>query len=147
MGWIILQRNLARRTLLEKKNLLQTIIDAIPMPIYYKDLEGRYLGCNKKFSEFWKHPSPDIIGKTVVDIVPQEDVEKFVTSDEEFYASPKPQVYETQISDEGVLPDILVHKAPFNGIDGKVAGLVGALLDITEHNALLKAAKRTTNAS
>ncbi|GIU34143.1 hypothetical protein TUM3794_00010 [Shewanella colwelliana] len=35
-------------------HLLQMTIDTLPVPIFYKDVQGIYLGCNKAFEDFIK---------------------------------------------------------------------------------------------
>ena len=50
----------------------EVLIDAIPMPIYYKDIQGIYRGCNKTFETMFGLSEEDIIGKTVSDIWPKE---------------------------------------------------------------------------
>jgi PAS domain-containing protein len=34
------------------EHFLQVLIDAIPVPIFYKDMQGRYLGCNREFERY-----------------------------------------------------------------------------------------------
>jgi len=38
--------------LAEQVHFLQTLIDTIPSPVFYKDQEGKYLGCNKAYEEY-----------------------------------------------------------------------------------------------
>lgn len=38
----------------KQKNILRTIIDAVPETIFYKDREGKFIGYNKNFEEFYK---------------------------------------------------------------------------------------------
>ena len=40
------------RTVNEQVQFLQLLIDTIPMPVFYKDVNGVYLGYNKAFAEF-----------------------------------------------------------------------------------------------
>src|SRR5512144_709860 len=60
------------RTLQEQLRFLQLMIDTIPMPVFYKDLHGVYLGCNKAFEEFLGVPKDRLIGKTAYDVAPKE---------------------------------------------------------------------------
>ncbi|RQW82149.1 MAG: HAMP domain-containing protein, partial [Geobacter sp.] len=62
-------------TLRERENrlsaqlrFLQQLLDSIPIPVYYKDVSGRYLGCNAAFEEFIAMPRIDIVGKAVYDL-------------------------------------------------------------------------------
>ena len=49
----------------EEKNFFKNLIDTIPEPVFYKNKEGKYLGCNKAFADFLAMSSEEIIGKTV----------------------------------------------------------------------------------
>ena len=60
----ISERKRLKETVDESRNLLLTIIDAIPMGVYWKDRNLRYLGCNKIFARDARiaHPQ-DVISK------------------------------------------------------------------------------------
>ena len=45
---------------------LQTLLDAIPNPIFYKDSNRLFLGCNSTFESFVGMRSEEIIGKSVL---------------------------------------------------------------------------------
>ena len=71
-----LQREIAgrerwERTLHEQLQFLQRMIDTIPMPIFYKDLAGAYLGCNKAFELFLGISKEKFVRKTVFDLAPK----------------------------------------------------------------------------
>ena len=34
-------------------NFTEALLTAVPTPVFYKDVEGKYLGCNRAFSELW----------------------------------------------------------------------------------------------
>ncbi|MGA9754943.1 MAG: PAS domain S-box protein [Desulfobaccales bacterium] len=61
----ITDRKLAERSLAQQFNFLQLLIDTIPSPIFYKDVNGVYQGCNRSLAEFLGRPKEAIIGKTV----------------------------------------------------------------------------------
>lgn len=56
----------------EAINLLQQIVDHIPMPIFWKDLDGKYLGCNKSYETETGFTKEAVIGKKS-DMLYQED--------------------------------------------------------------------------
>ena len=47
----------------EQYDFLQVLMDAIPAPVFYKDKEGVYLGCNKAFEEYIGISREAIVGK------------------------------------------------------------------------------------
>ena len=124
-----------RKTEEKLKNQLQfeqTLIDAVPVPIFYKDLQGKYLGCNKAFEKLYRLERQEVVGKTVFDIAPADLAEVYSAHDRHLFENPGIQVYESVFRDgSGQILDVVFHKATFLDSDGKVAGLVGALLDIS----------------
>ena len=74
-------------TLQNQLNLLQTLVDTIPAPVFYKDTKGVYLGCNQAFEQAADLPRHAIIGRTAADVHPtkmaaetQRDDQKSVTT-------------------------------------------------------------------
>src|SRR3546814_17116631 len=59
----------------------QALLDAIPIPVFFKDLDGRYLGCNKAFVSFTGMPRSDIIGRTVDAVSSSENIERYNAED------------------------------------------------------------------
>ena len=130
----ITQRKEAEEALKEKSVFLSTLVDAIPAPVFYKDAEGRYLDVNKSFEEFFGQTRQDLVGKSVFDISPRELAAIYQAKDLELLQHPGVQVYETQVKDaRGLVHDVVFHKAVFKNADGQVSGLIGVILDITEH--------------
>ncbi|HJV67059.1 MAG TPA: PAS domain S-box protein [Geomonas sp.] len=114
-------------------NFLQTLIDTIPSPIFYKDRGGRYLGHNRAFSEFLGLKTEEIVGKSVFEMSPPDLAERYFEMDEELFLSRGVQVYDACVLyADGTRHDVIFNKATFAGGDGEVAGLVGVILDVTE---------------
>jgi two-component system NtrC family sensor kinase len=132
----------AEETARENSHFLQTLIDSIPSPVFYKDREGRYLGCNKAFEEFIGVTRGEIVGKTVYDLAPRELAEKYHEMDEELFKNPGTQVYESSVvGRDGRRHNVVFHKATFLKLDGTLGGLVGIMLDITERKQAEEALK------
>lgn len=116
----------------EYLNFIQSLMDAIPNPIFYKDLKGQYLGCNKACEEAWGKSREELIGKTVFDQHPRDLAEIYAARDEELFQNPGVQVYETSVAHaDGSRKDVILHKAPFFNLDGTVGGIIGVEVDIT----------------
>ena len=127
------QRDHLMDELVNQLRFLQTMINAIPNPIYYKDGKGVYQGCNRAFEDCLGFSKEDIIGKTVYDIFPPQRAEVFDKADQELLNQPGVQVYETQINYVDKLSHtVLFCKATYEDTQGKLAGLVGTIIDITE---------------
>ena len=114
---------------------LETMIDTIPNPVFYKDAQGRYLGCNKAYEDFMQRPKEWIVGKTAYELLPRELADEHHRLDAEVLRSAGTGVHEIQseVRDAaGTLRCVIVHKAAVFGADGRATGLVGSLSDITE---------------
>ena len=115
------------------ESFLRTLLDAIPIPVFYKDTDGRYLGFNKSFEVFFGKDEGDLLGKSVFDINPPDLAKIYFTKDQELLEAGGTQQYETQIQNaSGDRKDVIFNKAVFRDPDGKVGGLIGAILDITK---------------
>jgi len=125
-------RKEAEKTIKEQLNFLQSLLDAIPNPVFYKDAEGLYRGCNKAFEAFFGVNREELIGKSVFDLAPREFAEVYFNKDTELFSKPGTQVYEAQTkSADGSLRNVIYHKATFSNVDGTLGGLVGVILDIS----------------
>ncbi|QDF96742.1 hypothetical protein CJ010_09480 [Azoarcus sp. DD4] len=112
---------------------LQTVLDAIPAPVFFKDATGRYLGCNTAFLEFLGYQADRILGKSVFDLSPQDLAARYHAQDQVLFDQPGEQVYEAQVQNvRGERRDVVFYKATFRDAQGRVAGLVGTILDITD---------------
>ncbi len=121
----------------EQLSFQQALMGTIPIPIYYKGTDRRYLGCNPAFEEFLGLPQKGVIGKTLREIMPEANLESHEASDEALLTTESVQIYEApMIHADGLLHDVVVHKAPFYKPDGALGGLVGVVLDITHRKKL-----------
>jgi diguanylate cyclase (GGDEF)-like protein/PAS domain S-box-containing protein len=127
----------AEKEALDHSLFLQTLIDSIPSPVFYKTIDGIYLGCNKAFEEISGIPADKVIGSTVFDITPSELAPKYHESDLSLCRTGGKQVYESHIVNAaGDLRDVIFNKALFCDSSGESAGIIGTIGDITEIRAM-----------
>ena len=135
---VILKANIQRREKLELElsNRIEfdkVLLDTIPNPIYYKNVEGKFLGCNTSFTYLVNCSRDEVIGKTAFDFFPlpiatkntlidQELLNTFSTSTSEF----------TFYTTSNEMKHIILNKAVYKNIDGSVGGIVCIMDDITE---------------
>lgn len=137
---VIREHERVKAALSDQFNLLQTLIDAIPVPIFFKDAEGFYLGCNRALEDYLGLPRDKIIGKGVYDIAPREFADVYHAADRELFEKGGVQTYEANVNyADGSNHDVIFHKAVFEKADGSLGGLVGAIMDVTEQNRVKKA--------
>ncbi|GEM_PF-252353 len=125
---------------------LQSLIDAIPNPIFYKDMAGVYRACNRAFADdVLGVPNDRIIGQTVYDLAksaPPALVETDHPKDLLLLRAAGSDVYETPLCyADGIFHDVIVHKTTLTGPDGRIDGVVSVLLDVTDLN---KAEEKST---
>ncbi len=130
----ITERKRAAEALQEHTAFLNMLLEAIPAPVFYKDAEGRYLGVNQAFETFYGKRRVELVGRSVFDIAPRELAEVYHAKDLELLRNPGVQVYGAKLKDaQGVLHDVAFHKTTLQDAGGRVSGLLGVILDLTEH--------------
>lgn len=133
----ITDRKLAQDSMDNQNRFLQEILEAIPNPVFYKDIGHAFLGCNKAFSAFFGATVQEVLGKTLADIIAPEHARASIAKDREIIASRVSMTYETpMVRCDGQIRTVLVTKAPFSGADGSLAGIVGTFVDVTEKRLL-----------
>ena len=91
-------RKQAEEALKQTEVFLNTLINSIPIPIFYKDRDGRYTGFNNKaYENFFGATKEKLIGKTVFDISPPELAKIYHAKDNELLESGAEQHYESQV--------------------------------------------------
>ncbi len=140
----ITERKKAEQALRESETFLSTLLESIPVPVFYKDAQGRYMGCNTAFEGFFGVPKQNFIGKSVFDLHPRPLAEIYHAKDRELFEGAGSQRYESQVQTMGLgLRDVIFHKAAYAGESGEVQGLVGAILDITDRKQAEEALRQS----
>jgi len=134
---VLLATNIARRrkaeaSLKRQLSFTETMLRAMPTPVFYKDNAGRYLGCNEAFAEFHGMKESDFIGKTVKEVFPGRDAGVFLAKDTEILTQGNVQRYEYGMKTPKGLRKITIHKGLFADDKGQPVGIVGVLTDVTE---------------
>ncbi len=110
------------------------LVDSLAVPVFFKSRDGRYLGVNRAWEEFFGIKGESFIGKQVGDLYPQDPAiaERHAAMDRSLYAHPGRQDYEIKVrAANGELRDTIYYKATYTDARGELAGLIGAIVDIT----------------
>ncbi|APV51943.1 hypothetical protein BWI17_21085 [Betaproteobacteria bacterium GR16-43] len=128
----------ATRDLRSQLSFNQQLLEAIPYPVYFKNAAGRYLGCNRAFEEDYGIPRDQFVGLTPYDILPKEHADRMVEDDRKLLETGGVHSLETRAPrpKDGAMRDTIFSKSTFTNADGKVAGIVGVVVDITDRKAL-----------
>jgi PAS domain S-box-containing protein len=135
-----------RKTLAKERGLLKGVIDTIPDLIYFKDKEGKYLGCNQAFEKYLEKEEKEIKGKFSRDFFDADFAAHAIEKDIETMGGAKTVGYEACFktkSGKSAMFETL--KTPFKGIDGILYGLVGISRDMTDRNKTQKALQHAYN--
>jgi PAS domain S-box-containing protein len=111
------------------------LIEAMPIPVFLKARDGKHLGANKAWEDYFGVSSKTFIGKTARELFAgaPEVAAQHEAADEDLWRNPGTRSYELQVPVfDGSLRYTLNNKATYLGRDGKVAGLIGTIVDITE---------------
>ncbi|MGZ5061904.1 MAG: ATP-binding protein [Usitatibacter sp.] len=113
----------------------QELIEVLPMPVFFKGRDGRYLGVNRAWEDFFGVSRADIVGGNVADLFPDtpEVAARHAAMDEALWERPGSQNYEARlVMRDGRVRHTLYYKATFTRANGDIAGLIGTIVDITE---------------
>ena len=124
---------------------LQILIDAIPAPVFYKDAQGIYTGCNHEFEAFLGKSREQIVGKNVYELSPSDLAQVYHEKDLELMRDRGKQCYESSVVyEDGTTHDVIFNKATYLTPDGDIGGLIGVILDITERKKLESSVAQST---
>lgn len=138
-----------REQLIEEINLFRTLIDTLPDRIFVKDVQGRFVICNKAVEKVAEiYPSDGVIGKSDFDLYPPEKAKEYYAREQEIIRTGVPMVNEEVC---GVHPETggpswsLSTKLPWKDKDGNIIGIIGANREITERKNIEQALLESEN--
>ncbi|MCE1187560.1 MAG: PAS domain S-box protein [Ignavibacteria bacterium] len=130
-------RKTAELALQEQNAFLQTLIDSIPNPVFYKDVHGTYKGCNNAFEDYVGKGKGDIVDKSLFELFGAEVAAIYSQMDIDLVATRQPQTYEADFTHaDGSLRRVIFNKALFTDSNHRPAGIVGVMIDITEQKII-----------
>jgi PAS domain S-box-containing protein len=129
----ITEEKKAERALKDAEFRLSEIMDSITSPIFFKDLDNIYRGCNKAFCDFKGLPAEKIIGSSIDDLFHAEKVADYKKRDFELIGKGGRLSYETmERFADGVLRDVIINEALVMNSNNDPEGIVGMIVDITD---------------
>jgi two-component system aerobic respiration control sensor histidine kinase ArcB len=117
---------------------LRNILSLMPCHLYWKNRQGENMGCNVTQAELLNLPNPEaIIGKTAKQLMAPELAEKIDAIDEAVMTSGIEKIAEENGFDlEGNPAVYFTRKVPLRNKAGKIVGLLGVSIDITERKKM-----------
>lgn len=126
----MLKANLEMR---RNEEYLQTVINTIPALVFVTDTDDRLLRFNDLFARVTSQPSEQVVGKTCTELFRFADPETHCRNDMEIIRTGKPKLHmiERIKTDEGSRW-FEISKMPLTDEGGKVQGLIGFAVEITD---------------
>jgi PAS domain S-box-containing protein len=119
----------------DSNRMLKTILDVIPVRLFWKDLNLNYIGANQNFAaDFGLKGFDNIKGLSDFDFCTQEMAEKYRADDKKVISTGRPIIgYEEElISKNGNVQWGRTSKVPLRDESGKITGVLGTYEDITQ---------------
>lgn len=116
-------------------DVLVQVVDTLPVRIFWKDRESRYLGCNERFAQDAGIADPrEFLGKSDYFFYQPDQAAAFRDDDAEvmFSGVPKLGILEKLTRANGQIIWLETNKWPLRGADGEIVGVIGMYVDITE---------------
>jgi len=142
----LMKRNAAAEELISERNLLRTIVDNIPDPIYFKDLQGRKTLLNLAEARILGATSiEDVVGKTDAEFYSPEILKNTEAEDHEVIVTGKAVVNRESVlvTPTGEKKWLIGNKIPQRDPEGNVIGIVGISHDISKRKLAEEALRKT----
>ena len=119
----------------ESAQMIEAIINAIPVRVFWKDVQLAYLGCNAAFARDAGFADPkDLVGKDDFQMGWREQAESYRADDRAVIENgcSKLLFEETVTTPSEETLTLLTSKLPMLDSQGNVSGILGTYMDITE---------------
>jgi PAS domain S-box-containing protein len=142
----ITDRKHAEEALIESNQMLSDVLNTIPVRVFWKDLDGVYLGCNQLFARDAGRANPEkVIGDNDYNMGWAEQAELYRSDDRFVIESGQPKINyeEPQTTPEGKTIWLRTSKIPLLHSTGNIYGVLGTYEDITERKKAEEALLRS----
>jgi PAS domain S-box-containing protein len=126
----------AEEALRASQQILEGIMNAIPVRVFWKNTDLAYMGCNAAFAhDAGLADQNDIIGKSDYQLGWRDQADAYRNDDRQVMESGQSRllIEESQTTPEGKTITLLTNKLPLRGQDDEICGVLGTYMDITEH--------------
>jgi PAS domain S-box-containing protein len=121
----------------------QSLLESLPIPVFVKDAQARYVHCNEAFTKMHGRSAEELRGKTVHEIWRPQYADRYHQADQELLETGGHQEYEFLVKRaDGEERRVHFAKNIFRNSNGEVAGIIGAYVDITDRVQAEEQARR-----
>jgi PAS domain S-box-containing protein len=137
------EQKAAERAVADQLLYQRALLDTVPNPIYVKDKDARFIGCNLAYEQAFHTSREALLGKTVYDLphIPPDMRDRFYQRDQELLRTGEPVFCAERFAYWDGPRDTLFWISSFQLADGSIGGLVGVIVDMTEQKALERQAQ------
>lgn len=131
----------AEQALLQSKEFIKNVLNTIPVRVFWKDKNLKYLGCNKLFAKDAGYDNPeDIVGKTDFEMVWYSQAELYRKDDKEVIEKSISKIgfEEPQTTPTSSTIWLRTSKTPLKDEKGEIIGVLGTYEDITKQKEVEK---------
>jgi PAS domain S-box-containing protein len=133
----VTERRRAEAELAHQHNLLRSLVNTVPDLIFYKDEQGRYVGCNHAFEAFSGRRAAELVGRTDAELFPDAEQPIWRDLEREIRARRQPGRHEDWLrypDGRRMLVEMLL--TPLLGDGREVRGWIGIGRDLTERKRM-----------
>ncbi len=138
----MLERRKVELKIIDQLAFQETLMDTIPQLVSWKDPEGKYLGANRAFMDFFGiHDTQTVVGKTTMEILSDRQYSDWsISTDTAVVAHRKAfrKVRRKVVGKDGLEAWIEVNKVPLAGQGGRIVGVLSTAENITKEQNLEK---------
>lgn len=130
----IAERKRAEEAVRESRQILRTMLDTIPVSVFWKDRNLIYRGCNKPFAlDSGFHEPEELLGKDDFAISRRDQAELFRAEDRKIMESgiQKLLFEEPKTTPDGKTIWLITSKTPLLDAAGNICGVLGVYMDVT----------------
>lgn len=123
---------LAEEEMKKQSIFVRQLMNEFPHPIYALDRSGVFVECNTAFAAMVDRDRTEILGATVPDLIPTEDIAAFTAADEEVFEQIGERIYCTTLNSSSGPHHVLFRKMILRVGEEGVLVLVGVIIDPPE---------------
>lgn len=131
----VTEKKQAEEALRDSRSLLQSVLETIPIRVFWKNTDLNYLGCNTTFAHSAGFSKPEeLLGKNDFQMCWKNQAEAFRTDDKSIMDSEvaKLGIEQSLSTPEGQMTWVRTSKVPLYDKDKKVIGMLGIDEDISD---------------
>ena len=125
-----------RRRRVDNERTLQSILDAVPHILFFKDMALRYRRVNRAFAETFQMHVDAITGRNDRDLFGKRLHDRFVAQDRELLATGEARTFDERMRIGEEMRDVRSRKQPVFDARGRAIGIVGLAIDLTDERRL-----------